>query len=84
MKILVLSFYFQPDLCAGSFRNTSLFKALAPRFKSTDNIDVITTQPNRYDSYKVSADKIEKRGDNITINRVHIPNHKSGLFGQIK
>ncbi|QTE22523.1 glycosyltransferase family 4 protein [Polaribacter cellanae] len=84
MKILFLTYYFEPDLCAGSFRNTSLFKALAPRLKSTDSIDVITTYPNRYDSYKVSADKMEKRGDNITINRVLIPDHKSGLFGQIK
>ncbi|TMM29144.1 glycosyltransferase family 4 protein [Polaribacter aestuariivivens] len=84
MKILFLTYYFEPDLCAGSFRNTSLFKSLAQRVKNIDSIDVITTYPNRYDSYKVSADKIEKRGDNITINRIRIPDHKSGLFGQIK
>ena len=28
MKILFLTYYFEPDLCAGSFRNTSLFKEL--------------------------------------------------------
>ncbi|QOD62068.1 glycosyltransferase family 4 protein [Polaribacter haliotis] len=84
MKILFLTYYFEPDLCAGSFRNTSLFKALAPRLKSTDSIDVITTHPNRYDSYKVTAKNLEKRGENIIINRILIPDHNSGLFGQIK
>ena len=84
MKILFLTYYFEPDLCAGSFRNTSLFKTLSEKLKETDSIDVITTHPNRYDSYKVEADNIEKRGGNITINRIRIPNHNSGLMGQIK
>lgn len=84
MKILFLTFYFEPDLCAGSFRNTSLFKALILQLKSTDTIDVITTHPNRYDSYKVKAENLEKRGENVKINRIRIPNHNSGLMGQIK
>ena len=31
MKVLVLSFYFQPELCAGSFRNTAFVKGLKKR-----------------------------------------------------
>lgn len=84
MKILFLTYYFEPDLCAGSFRNTSLFKSLILKLKSSDTIDVITTHPNRYDSYKIEAKGIEKRGDNITIKRIQIPSHNSGLLGQIK
>ena len=84
MKILFLTFYFEPDLCAGSFRNTSLFKALDAKLESSDRIDVITTHPNRYDTYKVKAEDVEKRGDNIRINRIRIPDHNSGLIGQIK
>ena len=84
MKVLFLTYYFEPDLCAGSFRNTSLFKALNSKLKSSDKIDVITTHPNRYDSYKVATENVEKRGENVTINRIRIPDHNSGLLGQIK
>ena len=48
MRILILSFYFPPDLSAGSFRTKSLTDAL---IRSTDDeleIEVITTLPNRY------------------------------------
>ena len=38
MKVLVLSFYFQPDLCAGSFRNTAFVKGLK-KIKQAD-VDV--------------------------------------------
>ena len=64
--------------------NTSLFKALDAKLESSDRIDVITTHPNRYDTYKVKAEDVEKRGDNIRINRIRIPDHNSGRIGQIK
>ncbi|CAM1366702.1 Glycosyltransferase WbuB [Tenacibaculum sediminilitoris] len=84
MRILFLTFYFEPDLCAGSFRNTSLFKELIQHLKKEDIIDVITTQPNRYDSFKVKAKDKEKLEKGITINRIKIPEHGSGIVGQIK
>jgi len=84
MKILFLTYYFEPDLCAGSFRNSSLFTALNIKLNTTDTIDVVTTHPNRYDSYKVEAESTEKIGDNVRINRIRIPNHNNGLLGQIK
>jgi hypothetical protein len=84
MKILFLTYYFEPDLCAGSFRNTSLFYELISKLKPSDSIEVITTHPNRYDSYKVTANDLEKRAKNITINRIKIPNHGNGLLGQVK
>ncbi len=84
MKILFLTFYFEPDLCAGSFRNTSLFKELIANLRDDDEIEVITTHPNRYDSYKIKANDFEKITKNIVINRVNLPNHGSGIIGQIK
>ncbi len=81
MRILFLSFYFEPDLCAGSFRNTPLFHALLNQLKEDDYIHVITTQPNRYKSYNKTVEEVEK-GLNYKINRIKIPSHNSGLIDQ--
>ena len=84
MKILFLTFYFEPDLCAGSFRNTSLLQDLHLKMRNTDSIEVISTQPNRYDSYKINSKDVEKRFENLTIRRINLPNHKNGIISQIK
>jgi hypothetical protein len=81
-KILYLSFYFEPDLCAGSFRNTPLAKELARQFENIGTIDVITTVPNRYSSFDIAAHALEQRG-NLCIHRILIPKHKSGFTDQI-
>lgn len=83
MKILYLTFYFEPDLCAGSFRNTPLVQELSKQLSFDDTIEVITTFPNRYNSYQVQAQAHEIKG-NIIINRINIPPHKSDLIGQVK
>jgi len=81
VRILVLSFYYHPDLCAGSFRCTALVEELK---KQNDcEIDIITTLPNRYASFSVDAQKIEEE-DNVTIHRVALPSHKSGMADQIR
>jgi glycosyltransferase involved in cell wall biosynthesis len=81
LKVLVLSFYYAPDLCAGSFRTTALIEQLK---KHNDiEIDVITTMPNRYASFEAGALEHEKNS-NVTIRRVHLPSHKSGMLDQIK
>ena len=83
MKLLFLSFYFEPDLCAGSFRNTPLFQEIRNQLGKDDFIHVITTQPNRYKTFHASAEQ-EERGDNYIINRITIPEHKSGMLDQAK
>ncbi|SDB12016.1 Glycosyltransferase involved in cell wall bisynthesis [Pseudidiomarina indica] len=81
MKILFLSYYFEPDLSAGSFRATALIKELSERLPKNSEVDVITTQPNRYHTFKSDSLAIEKR-ENISIHRVQLPNHKNGFFDQ--
>jgi glycosyltransferase involved in cell wall biosynthesis len=83
MRILFLSFYFEPDLCAGSFRNTPLVKKIAEQLPENGEVVVITTKPNRYKSYSVEALSYEARGK-IKIHRIDIPTHNSGMKDQIK
>ena len=44
-------------------------------------IDVITSQPNRYKSFKIKGFDREK--DNITVYRINIPSHKNGMIDQV-
>ena len=81
-RILYLSFYFEPDLCAGSFRNSPLVKELASQAKGKAHIDVVTTLPNRYSSFNINAPKHEER-ENYSIFRIAIPKHESGMKDQI-
>ncbi|MDB9985971.1 glycosyltransferase family 4 protein [Pelagibacterales bacterium] len=81
MKILILTFYYPPDLCAGSFRAGQLVSALN---KATDKdifIEVISTIPNRYNAYK-PENIVDQDNGNIKIHRLELPNHKSGMKDQ--
>ncbi len=81
MKILVLSFYYQPDLSAGSFRATALVDALRLLMPPGSTIHVVTTLPNRYRTYKADAPKTESH-EGIIVDRVILPAHKSGMLDQ--
>ncbi len=81
MKILVLTFYYTPDLCAGSFRASAFINLLKKKLSKKDSIDIITTMPNRYHSYLKKAHVIE-RNNNISIRRISLPSHQSGFVDQ--
>ena len=83
LKILVLSFYFMPDLSAGSFRTTSLVNALQQKIPADGQIDVLTTLPNRYSSFSIEA-LAEEKVPGLSIFRIALPQHKSGMFDQAK
>lgn len=83
MRILFLSFYYQPDLCAGSFRATALIHALQHEVPEGSHIDVLTTMPNRYSSFIAAAYEFEETGP-VSIRRIHLPPHKSGMRDQSK
>jgi glycosyltransferase involved in cell wall biosynthesis len=82
-RIVYLSFYFKPDLCAGSFRNSPLAIELARQtLKKNVVVEVYTTLPNRYSTFDVGAQEYEEV-DNLLIHRIAIPPHKSGMLDQI-
>ncbi len=82
-RIVYLTFYFKPDLCAGSFRNSPLAVELAKQAKHKDVfIEVYTTIPNRYSSFDIDAPEYEEI-DNLRIHRILLPPHKSGMIDQV-
>ncbi len=80
-RILILSYYFEPDLSAGSFRTTPLVAAVSEQGGAETEIEVLTTAPNRYRSYSVDTTAHERRG-NVTIYRFRLPGHDGGMLGQ--
>ncbi|MGD2119014.1 MAG: glycosyltransferase family 4 protein [Chromatiales bacterium] len=83
MKILFFSFYYPPDLSAGSFRAEALVKQLSPLLEKTGEIHVITSMPNRYASHRVNAENISVHG-NVYIHRITIPIHSGGMLSQAR
>ncbi|AHL76127.1 glycosyl transferase family 1 [Stutzerimonas stutzeri] len=82
-RILLLSFFYPPDLSAGSFRAEALVDALCERAAGEVDIDVLTTQPNRYHSHASEALAVDVQGC-ARIRRVQLPVHKSGFVDQAK
>tara|TARA_B110000858_G_C17765419_1_gene456780 strand:+ start:83 stop:1273 length:1191 start_codon:yes stop_codon:yes gene_type:complete len=80
MKILVISFFYYPDLSAGSFRTKALTDKLLEH-KKIDSIDVVTTYPNRYKNFK---NEPIKTINNIKLNihRIRVPKLGSGQIQQ--
>lgn len=82
-RILLLSFYFEPDIGPGPFRNTVLAKKLLEQLAPGDELEVLTTLPNRYASFGGDAPEKEVHGP-MTIHRIKLPAHHSGMQDQAK
>ena len=82
MKICLISFYYPPDLCAGSFRAEALVDALLKFDKEITQIEILTTTPNRYSSHEINEDKYKNKCKKIIIKRIKVPLHNSGVLGQ--
>jgi len=82
-RILFLTFYYRPDLSAGSFRATELAKSLAAIGAGQVEVDVLTTLPNRYASFSVDVPTHEETL-NLRIQRFAVPRHRSGMLDQSK
>lgn len=81
MRMLILSFYYPPDLSAGSFRTTALVGALRERAPPGTQIDVLTTLPNRYKSFTKEAAELDV-DEGLEIRRIALPTHSSDMRGQ--
>jgi hypothetical protein len=80
VKILFLSFYYEPDLCAGSFRATAMAQALL-EIDAKVEVEILTTLPNRYGSFEATAPTTETR-ERLCIRRFALPSHSSGMVDQ--
>ena len=83
LKLLILSFYYTPDLSAGSFRTQALVNALKKSRSQGLEVDLLTTQPNRYFELAKSVQEREDHGW-LRIKRIHLPAHQSGMIDQAK
>jgi glycosyltransferase involved in cell wall biosynthesis len=83
MRLLLLSFYYHPDLSAGSFRATALVKALREQLPAGSHIDVLTTMPNRYQSFSTQAPEVETE-PGLEVRRIPLPAHSSDMRGQAR
>jgi len=83
LNIVFFTFYYPPDLCAGSFRAKSLTRALSGKLNNNDELHVITTHPNRYASHKQIAKSIEK-SYKVTVHRITVPEHQGSMYSQAK
>ncbi|MEP7244885.1 MAG: glycosyltransferase family 4 protein [Gammaproteobacteria bacterium] len=79
--MLVLSFYYHPDLSAGSFRTTALVAALRERAPPGAHFEVLTTVPNRYHTFSLDAPE-DEGDDTVHIHRIRLPTHRSDMSGQ--
>lgn len=81
MKVLLLSFYYPPDLSAGSFRAHALVEALRRQGGTDLQVDVITSMPNRYATFRNAAEEFEDWGW-LRVHRTKVPSHDSGMTQQ--
>lgn len=81
MNLLIISFFYKPDLSAGSFRTTALVESIEQKYPSA-TIDIISTLPNRYNDFSEDCKRIEYNG-NVTIYRADVSTKFSGILGQI-
>jgi glycosyltransferase involved in cell wall biosynthesis len=81
MRILVITFYFPPDLSAGAFRMKGFLPALTHRLPPGWEVDVLTTRPHRYPSFSADV-PAEERSGAVRIRRVALPPHRSGFADQ--
>jgi glycosyltransferase involved in cell wall biosynthesis len=81
MRLLVLSFYFAPDLSAGSFRTTALVSALSAAAPEA-SIEVLTALPNRYHTFSVDVPPPYESIASVSIRRLALPAHRSGMLDQ--
>ncbi len=82
-KILYLSYFFEPDLGAGSFRNSALAKKLSSMLGEGDEIELITATPNRYAQLQSQVPEKEII-DKLHVFRIKVERSSNTFIHQIK
>lgn len=81
MRVLLLTYNFSPDLGAGAFRMGALVGPLLESLPVDCKLDVVTTYPNRYQSFNIAAEE-EVLGERLSTFRIRVPQHRSDILGQ--
>jgi len=80
-RLLLLSYYYPPDLCAGSFRSEALVRSLL-----ADNpelsIHVIASEPARYSNYQAKPFSGVTEEGRLLVSRIPILKHGNGFLPQ--
>jgi len=80
MTLLILSFYFTPDFCAGSFRSQALVDAIHEN-DAIDSAILLTTMPQRY-GHMEGVKPLESL-KNIFVKRFLTPEHNNVFLKQV-
>ena len=83
MRILVLSFYYPPDIGPGPLRAASIVESLLSEGAPDVCLNVMTNMQNRYQSISLSAPAFEQ-DQALTVRRFSLPPHQSGMVDQAK
>lgn len=79
-RILLLNFFYTPDLSVAAFRACALVEAMRLRADQYVHIDVLTIEPNRYSSHVIEAVSIET-SPGVCVRRIHLPQMREGFIG---
>jgi hypothetical protein len=82
MRILILSYFYSPDLSAGSFRTSALVDGLRELKIPELDIEIICTQPNRYESKARDVLAFEEQA-HLKIFRVQGVKSYSGIISNL-
>ena len=84
MRVLFLTYFYPPDLCAGAFRSEALLSAFGRYAKNKSvEVDILTTQPHRYSTYH-SESAFSESSDFATVKRFPNLQSNSGRFGDVR
>jgi glycosyltransferase involved in cell wall biosynthesis len=81
VRILLLTFYYPPDIGPGPLRAESLVTALQAQGRDDLVIEVLTTMPNRYQAIATDAPEEQQIGS-VRVGRIRLPSHRSGMKDQ--
>ncbi|WP_251976406.1 glycosyltransferase family 4 protein [Salinicola avicenniae] len=85
VRILVLGFYYPPDISAGAFRCEALVKALSNQLSTDSELEVLTTAPNRFGNRMEGAVNDDVSGDKkVRIHRFDVSSDGRGMVSQAR
>lgn len=81
MRILVITYFYHPDITAGAFRMQGLVDSLSEDYPDAE-VEVVTTLPSRHPTYNPEICDV-KVPSNVKITRLDVPQFVGGMKGEI-